>query len=454
MPPVLAVITTLAVGHPSPRPPAKPNVVVILADDLGWGDLGCYGQKKFQTPNLDKLAAAGVRFTQCYSGSTVCGPSRCALLTGKHTGHAYVRGNARISLRAEDTTVAELLQRAGYATGCVGKWGMGLDTDAGRPGAKGFDHFYGYMTHIDAHNYYPAHLWRNRTKEPLPNVVAGGVATTAVAYAPDLLTADAVRFVRANKAKPFFLYWAPPLPHANNEKTRAAGNGNEVPSDEPYTKEPWPQPEKDKAAMITRLDRDVGTLLAELKAQGLEDNTLVLFTSDNGPHQEGGNTVEFFASSGPFRGFKRSLTDGGIRVPGIVRWPGKVKPGTVSDQVWAFWDVLPTLCDVAGIPTPAGLDGVSIAPTLTGVGTQRTHDFLYWEFHEGGFRQAVRHAQWKALRLAPGRPLELYDVVADPGETADVAAAHPAVVARIDEYLRTARTESKEFPITPPKGKK
>jgi arylsulfatase A-like enzyme len=296
-------------------------------------------------------------------------------------------------------------------------------------------------------------VWRNGEKVPLPNPQSKveNVAEKPTVYTPDLLRDEALKFIEANKARPFFLYFATIAPHANNEKTRATGEGNEVPSDAPYTNEPWPQPEKNKAAMITRMDADVGKLLAKLTELGLDDNTVVIFSSDNGPHREGGNDPAFFRSSGPFRGFKRSLTDGGIRVPGIVRWKGVAKPGTVSDHVWAFWDFLPTACDLAGVPTSAGSDGISIAPTITDKGDQKAHDFLYWEFHEGGTKQAVRHKDWKAIRLAPGEKLALYDVKADPGESKDVAAAHPEVVAKIEAYLKTARTESKEFPIRPAK---
>jgi arylsulfatase A-like enzyme len=438
----------------------KPNIVFILADDLGWGDLGCYGQTKIKTPNLDRLAKEGMRFTQAYAGSTVCAPSRCALMTGLHTGHCRTRGNggggsprANVPLAPDDVCVAELLKKAGYATALVGKWGLGEDGSTGVPTKKGFDHFFGYLNQHHAHNYYPDFLWRNDKRVPVdnPQSKTENVAAKAQVYAPDLFLADAVKFIEGHKGKPFFLYFATTSPHANNEKTKATGEGNEVPSDEPYTKESWPQPEKNKAAMITRLDADVGKLLAALKEHGLEKDTVVIFSSDNGPHQEGGNKVEFFASAGPYRGFKRSMTDGGIRVPAIVRWPGRVKPGTVSDHVWAFWDFLPTACELAGIETPKGLDGISFAPTLTGRGEQKTHEFLYWEFHEGGTKQAVRHGNWKAIRPAPGRPLELYDVAIDPGEKRNVATDQPAVVAKIEAYLKTARTESKEFPIREPK---
>jgi arylsulfatase A-like enzyme len=432
---------------------ATPNIVFILADDLGYGDLGCYGQKKIQTPNIDKLAKDGMRFTQVYSGSTVCAPSRCALMTGLHTGHCRVRGNGPFYLTAEDTTIAKVLQKVGYVTACVGKWGLGDPGSTGVPAKQGFDHFFGFLNHSHAHNYYPDHLWRHEDKVPLKNVQEKGVASKSVEYAPDLCTKDALAFIDANKAKPFFLHIAPTLPHANNEKTRADGNGNEVPNDEPYTKEAWPQPEKNKAAMITRLDADVGKLLAKLKEHKLEDNTIVIFTSDNGPHKEGGNTIEFFNSSGPYRGFKRSLTDGGIRVPAIVRWPGVVRAGSESTHVWAFWDVFPTLCDVAGAQTPKGLDGLSFLPTLNGKGKQATHEFLYWEFHEGGTKQAALFGQWKGIRLAPNTPLELYDLSKDIGEKNNVAKNNPEVVAKIEAYLKTARTESKDWPIREPKMK-
>jgi arylsulfatase A-like enzyme len=456
---ILALFVNAPAGAAEPARP--PNVVFILADDLGYGDLGCYGQKKIKTPNLDALAAEGIRFTQAYAGSTVCAPSRCALMTGLHTGHCRSRGNGgggprgNVPLAPDDVCVAELLHKAGYATALVGKWGLGEEGSTGVPTKKGFDLFFGYLNQNHAHNYYPDFLWRGEQKVPLPNPQSKveGVAGKFVAYAPDLFLDEGLKFVEANKAKPFFLYYATTVPHANNERTRATGNGNEVPTDEPYSKENWPPAEKSKAAMITRLDADVGKLLAKIKELGLEKDTLVIFTSDNGPHQEGGNTVEFFASAGPYRGFKRSLTDGGIRVPAVVRWTGVTKPGTVSDHVWAFWDFLPTACELAGLEIPKGLDGISILPTITGQGRQKAHEFLYWEFHENGFAQAVRHGDWKAIRPAPGRPLELYDVAKDTGEKTDVAKDNPAVVAKIEAYLKTARTDSKEFPIREPKKK-
>lgn len=422
----------------------SPNVVFILADDLGYGDLGCYGQKQIQTPNIDQLAREGMRFTQCYAGSTVCAPSRCCLMTGMHTGHARIRGNANVPLRPGDVTVAEILKKAGYATGLSGKWGLGEDGSTGVPNKKGFDSFFGYLNQHHAHNYWPDFLWRNEKKiEIAGNVVKNNVASTKAVYSPDLISKDALDFIERNKSKPFFLYYTPTLPHANNEAKQL---GMEIPSDKPYTDKPWPQQQKNHAAMITRLDADVGRLMQKLKDLKLDDNTIVFFSSDNGPHKEGGADPKFFNSAGPLRGFKRSMTDGGIRVPMIVRWPGKIKAG-VSDQVWAFWDLLPTAADLLGHKPPEGIDGISVLPTLVGKGEQKQRDFLYWEFHEGGSKQAVRYGNWKAMRLKFGGPLELYDVSKDIGEEKNVADQHPEIVKKIEDYLKTARTESETWPL-------
>jgi len=458
--------TAAAVPAPAADPAGPqrrpPNILLIVADDLGYGDLGCYGQQKIRTPHLDRLAAQGMRFTNAYAGSTVCAPSRCALMTGLHTGHCRVRGNGggggprlNVPLAPEDICVAELLQKAGYATAIIGKWGLGEAGSTGIPTRKGFHFFFGYLNQYHAHNYYPDYLWRNEEKVRIDNPQSSveNVAAQQRVYAPDLFREEALRFLTSHKDQPFFLYFATTIPHANNERARATGEGNEVPTDAPYTQENWPQAEKNKAAMITRLDADIGTLLAQLQKLNLEKNTLVIFTSDNGPHREGGNQPEFFRSSGPLRGIKRDLYEGGIRVPLIMRWPEQIRPGTVSDHICAFWDFLPTACDLAGVPIPSPCDGISLAPLLTGQGTQRTHEFLYWEFHEGGFRQAVRHGRWKALRHAPHLPLELYDLHTDPGEARNIATEHPDIIARIENYLKTARTDSREFPIRLPKKK-
>lgn len=430
------------------RPAHAPNIIFILADDLGYGDLGCYGQTKIQTPNIDRLAAEGMRFTQCYAGSTVCAPSRCCLMTGLHTGHGWIRGNAQVPLRPDDTTVAEVLKRAGYRTAATGKWGLGLEGTTGEPNKKGFDDWFGYLDQTHAHDYYPEFLWRNDRKFFL----RGNINHQKGDYAPDWFTRVATNFVRVEAAYPFFLYLASTIPHANNERTRETTNGMEVPSDAPYSRETWPQPEKNKAAMITRLDAAVGKIMAELKKLKLDDNTVVFFSSDNGPHKEGGNDPKFFDSGGPLRGIKRDLYEGGIRVPMIVRWPGKIKPGEVSDQVWAFWDFLPTAADIAGVQPPSGIDGISMVPVLRGK-PQPSHEFVYWEFHERGSKQAVRMGDWKAVRLGPGEPLELYDLKSEIGEKENVARQHPDLVGRIEAYLKTARTESARWPIkaAPPK---
>lgn len=442
-------------GAADPLPAEKPNIIFILADDLGYGDLGCYGQRVIQTPNLDRMAAEGMRFTDCYAGSTVCAPSRCVLMTGYHSGHALVRGNARVPLRPRDVTVAELLREAGYRTGIIGKWGLGEADSTGVPNRQGFDYWLGYLNQRHAHNYYPEFLWKNTEKYPLPNEVQhvlggrdvspGGVATKRVLYSHDLFTREALAFLERHRPETFFLYLAYTIPHANNEAGR---QGMEVPDYAPYENQDWPQPQKGHAAMITRMDRDVGRLFAKLKELGIDERTIVFFSSDNGPHREGGANPEFFHSSGPLQGYKRSLHDGGIRVPGIVRWPGKVKAGSVSHLPWYFCDFLPTASQLAGAEVPEGIDGLSIVPTLLGAGEQPRHEFMYWEFHEGrSSSQAVRMGPWKAVRSAPSAPLRLYDLRADIAEAHDVAAAHPDLVARITDYLKTARTQSEHWPL-------
>jgi arylsulfatase A-like enzyme len=417
--------------------PKYPNIIFILADDLGYGDLGCYGQTKIKTPNIDRLAAEGMRFTQFYAGSTVCAPSRSALMTGQHTGHTRVRGNEPVPLRPEDITVAEVLQKAGYKTGAVGKWGLGLANTTGTPNQQGFEEWFGYLSQTHAHDYYPTQLFRNDAIFTLDSKQ----------YSHDLFSKIATNFVRVTKYFSFFLYLPYTIPHANNELGRKTGNGMEVPSDAPYTKENWPQPEKNKAAMITRLDRDVGVLLAQLKKLQIDDNTVIFFTSDNGPHKEGGVKPEFFNSSGGLRGMKRDLYEGGIRVPMIVRWPGKIPAGKVSDQVWAFWDFLPTAAAIARQELPEKIDGISMLPTLLGQKQTNQHEFLYWEFHEKGTKQAVRTGDWKAVRLGPKEPLELYNLKDDRAETKNVADRHPEIVSKIENYLAMARTESERWPI-------
>jgi uncharacterized sulfatase len=445
---VLAAVSLLPQQAPAQdaAEPQPPNIIYIMADDLGYGDLGCYGQQQIQSPNIDRLAAEGLRFTDCYAGSTVCAPSRCALMTGLHTGHCLVRRNWLLPLRPQDITVAEVLQGAGYDTALVGKWGLGEAGTTGAPNNQGFGEFFGYLNQVHAHNYYPEFLWHNDQRHPLDNVVVrparnpnsqGGVASRREDYSHDLFTEAALRYIDEHREGPFFLYLAYTIPHANNEASR---QGMEVPSLDPYADKDWPEPQKAHAAMITRMDRDVGRLMAKLKELGIDERTVLLFTSDNGPHKEGGADPEFFNSSGPLRGYKRSMHDGGIRVPMIVRQPGRIEAGRTTDHVCAFWDFLPTAAELAGADAPEGLDGISFVPTLYG-GEQPRHDYLYWEFHESGIHQAVRHGRWKAVRKQSlEAPLELYDLSVDLGEQNNVAADHPQIVQQIEAYLETART--------------
>lgn len=426
--------------------PKAPNIVFILADDLGYGDVGCYGQKQIRTPQIDRLAAEGMRFTQAYAGSTVCAPSRCALMTGFHTGHARVRGNLLVPLLPEDRTVAAVLREAGYATGIIGKWGLGEPGTSGIPNRQGFDEWFGYLNQGHAHDYYPTYLWHNEEKVELTGNLNGRKGE----YSDDLFTRRALDFIRQHCQGPFFLYLTYTLPHANNELGARTGNGMEVPDDAPYSAEPWPQPQKNHAAMITRMDTDIGKVMALLRELDIDRETVVFFSSDNGTHREGGARPDFFKSSGPLRGIKRDLYDGGIRVPMIVRWPGRIRAGAVSDQVWAFWDFLPTAAELAGTAPPPGIDGLSVVPALLGR-PQRSHEFLYWEFHERGFAQAIRMGDWKAVRPGSQRPIELYDLGSDLGEKVNVADRHPDVVGRAEAILKTARTESKDFPVHQPR---
>lgn len=435
-----------------PAAARKPNIIFIHADDLGYGDLSSYGQQKFKTPNIDRLAAEGTRFTQYYAGSTVCAPSRSALMTGQHTGHTRIRGNARFPLQPEDVTVAEVLKSVGYKTALIGKWGLGEADTTGIPTRQGFDYFFGYLNQRHAHNYYPSFLWRNEQMVKLRNVVpnedkeGAGVSTNKLDYTPDLFTAEALKFVEQNGQSPFFLYLAYIIPHANNE---AKSKGMEVPDLGEFAAKDWPEQEKAKAAMIARMDTDIGRLMALLKQQGIDEDTIVFFASDNGPHKEGGSDPDFFDSNGPLRGIKRDMYEGGIRVPMIVRWPGKVQAGKSSEQVWAHWDFLPTAAAIAGAKPPAGIDGISMLPVLMGK-KQRSHEFLYWEFHERGFDQAVRMGNWKAVRHDFG-PLELYDLKTDLGEQHNVADGHPELVRKIETYLKSARVESTLWPVKTPR---
>lgn len=431
------------------RLPTKPNIIFVLADDLGYGDLGCYGQQVITTPYIDKMALEGMRFSQCYAGSTVCAPSRCALMTGMHTGHCYVRGNKRVPLRPSDRTLAEVMKDAGYVTGLVGKWGLGLKDTTGIPTRQGFDEFYGYLDQRRAHTYYPTHLWRNEQQERLEGNVESqeNVATERAQYSHDLMTKEALSFLNRHKDRPFFLYLAYTIPHANNERGRALGDGMEVPDYGDYAKTDWPNPQKGHAAMISRLDRDVGRLFDHLKELGIDENTIVFFTSDNGTHKEGGADPEFFNSSGPLRGHKRALYEGGIRVPMIVRWPGVIAEDSESDLAWAFWDFMPTAAALAKTEVPDDIDGLSVIPTLIpGTGTQEQHDHLYWEFHEGDFLRAARKGPWKAVLSRKKGKMELYNLDEDLGEQHDIVTEQTAIATEMRRLLDTARTPSEHWP--------
>lgn len=460
----------------------RPNIVLIVADDLGYGELGCYGQQKIRTPHLNRMAAEGMRFRQHYSGSPVCAPSRCALLTGLHTGHAYIRGNDEMADRGDvwhdlslegqrplppnTTTIAALLKEAGYVTGAMGKWGLGGPGSTGAPNQQGFDHWYGYLCQRLAHNYYPVHLWRNGEEDPLdneyfhphqrlpddadPHDPASYEPYSGNRYSVDLIVEEALDFIRANRDRAFFLYLPFTIPHValqvpDDSLAEYDGAFPETPyvGDRGYT--PHRTPRAAYAAMITRMDREIGRIMRLIEELELDDDTIVFFTSDNGPTFNGGTDSEFFESAGALRGLKQDLYEGGIRVPLIARWPGKIAPGTVSDHVSAFWDILPTLTAIGGAATPDGLDGLSMMPALEGrPSEQRRHEHLYWEYTGS---QAVRLGNWKGLRERVGDPVELYDLSTDLAEEHDVAAQHPDIVARIEEIMRTDRTESPLFPL-------
>lgn len=421
----------------------RPSIIFILADGLGYGDLGCYGQDRIKTPNIDKLAQEGMRFTSCYAGSAYGAPSRAALMTGKHSGHGRIRGIGTVSLEPGDVTISEALKKVGYVTAALGNWGLGEEGTSGVPGKKGFDEWVGYLDQAQADDYYPQYLYRTGEGHDQRITVYQNIGGKKGRYSDDLFTTAALNFMRIkvpdrfNHYRPFFLYLPYTLPR----------NGMEVPSDAPYTDEPWPQAEKNKAAMITRLDEYVGILMAKLQELKEDKNTIIIFASANGPRMEGRADPRFFRSTGPLRGTKRDLYEGGIRVPMIVWWPGRVKAGSTSDLPCAFWDFMPSLAEVGRATSPPDIDGISMVPTWTGQAQTNRHEFLYWEFHEGGFCQAVRTGDWKAVRFGASGPLELYNLKSDIGEKHNVASENPEVIAKIEEYLKTARTPDEHWPI-------
>ncbi len=440
---------------------SKPNIIYILADDLGYGDLSCYGQQRFSTPNLDAMAAEGLRFTSHYAGCTVSAPSRCSLMTGLHTGHTPIRGNQgeRIDGQTYDTplpasykTIAECLKEQNYVTGCVGKWGMGGPETEGHPNNQGFDYFYGHLGQGHAHFYYPKFMFENEQMITLNENPA-----EKKNYSQDLFMEKAEKFITENKDKPFFLYFSVTIPHAelivpDNELEVFKGKYDEPkpwPAGQHYASEfgGQPYPRAAFATMVSRLDGDVGRIRTLLKELGIDQNTLIIFTSDNGPHLEGGADPNFFNSGGGYRGFKRDLYEGGVREPMIACWPSVIKAGRTTDHPSAFWDVLPTFCELTGAAIPEGLDGISFLPELKGEKQEKVHDYFYWEFHESP-SQAVRKGNWKAIRKhvnSDNPTVELYDLSTDKGETNDIAAAHPEVVAELTALMNSSHTNDTQW---------
>ncbi len=440
----------------------KPNIIFIFADDLGYGDVGCYGQQKIKTPHIDQLAKDGLKFTQFYAGSTVCAPSRSSFLTGQHTGHTSIRGNKRmpqegqIPLPDSVITFANHLQKQGYTTGAFGKWSLGFINTSGDPNKKGFDQFYGYNDQTLAHNYYPDHLWENHTRIDFPENKISNEK-----YSADIIHKKALDFIDEHQ-KPFFLYLPYTLPHADvivphdevydayvkqfNEAPltyKPPANDNEVHAFEPY-------PHAAFAAMVSRLDKYVGDIVAAVKKKGIQQNTLIIFTSDNGPHKEQGGDPEFFNSNGGLTGIKRDLYEGGIRVPFIASWKGAIKPGT-TNQTAALWDMYPTFLQLAGAPVSKNIDGVSMVPTLLKKGVQTKAPYLYWEFHEQGGKQAARWQQWKGVQTnvstATPSPIELFDLSKDAAEKNNVASKHPEMVKKMKRIFKDAHVTNNDWPF-------
>jgi len=458
----------------------QPNIIYILADDLGYGDIGVYGQQNFQTPNLDRLARGGIKFTQHYSGSTVCAPSRSALMTGQHTGHTFIRGNSEMGftlekegqypLADEEVTIAEVLKKAGYSTGAFGKWGLGYPGSEGDPTNQGFDKFYGYNCQRVAHNYYPTHLWDNRNKIPLD----GNNGKTNATYAPLVIHEKAISFIEKNKDQPFFMFYPSVIPHAElvapemymkkyrgkylpekeyvNKKKHFSSSGEESKLLNNYSVGGYNSQKESHAAfvaMIHLLDEQVGQIIDKVHELGIAENTLIIFSSDNGPHLEGGADPNYFNSNGPLRGYKRDLYEGGIRVPTLAYWPSKITPGSTSNHISAFWDFFPTAVELAGINhNMTEIDGISFLAELMGK-EQQKHDYLYWEFSEKGGRQAVRMEQWKAVRMNmsknPDSPIELYNLDNDTGEKKNVAVQNPKIVQEMEKIMIKEHSASAIF---------
>ena len=462
---LIAGLVVTAAGRERP-----PNIIFFLADELGYKELGCYGQEKIKTPHIDALAAGGMKLTQFYSGQTVCAPTRCAFLTGRHMGHAIIRNNrgtgvdrGQMPLPEGVTTVAGLLKDQGYATACIGKWGLGHIDNSGDPLKQGFDLFFGYLCQMHAHHFYPEYLWKNGEKVPYP----GNETYRGPTYSATEMNREALEFVRQNREQPFFLYYATPIPHVSlqvpeEDLKEYEGKWEERPFENDAI-ERWeakgrkgalaytghPMPRAAYAAMISHMDRNVGNLMDLLDDLDLADDTIFIFTSDNGTTFTGGVDRQFFGSLGGLRGHKCNLWEGGIRVPFVARWPGHIEPGSSSDHVAAIWDMLPTFCEASGAPVPGDTDGISLLPELTGR-PQAEHEYLYWEYSSKGGQQAVRLGDWKGVRPQVTKnveDLQLYDLKEDAGERENVAAEHPEVVARILKIMDEAHVPSEVFPL-------
>ncbi|MCL4118500.1 UNVERIFIED_CONTAM: hypothetical protein GTU68_065045 [Idotea baltica] len=449
------------------NPSKSPNIIYILADDLGYGDLSFTGQIKFSTPNIDKLAKEGMFFSQHYSGSTVCAPSRSALLTGKHTGHTFIRGNKEVKpegqypLKSSVNTISKLLKSKGYVNGAFGKWGLGFPGSEGDPNNQGFDEFYGYNCQRLGHNYYPYHLWHNQEKD----ILEGNSDRRTETYAPQIIHEKALSFLQKNKDTTFFMYYPSIIPHAElvapeeymkkfRGKLLPENNYEGVDHGKGYKNGGYTSQKESHAAfaaMITLLDKHVGEIRAKVEELRIADNTIIIFTSDNGPHTEGGADPEYFNSNGDFKGFKRDLYEGGIRVPMIAWWPKKIKANSKSNHISAFWDFMPTVCDIANIEPLENIDGISFLPELLG-NEQKQHEYLYWEFHERGGKQAVRIGDWKGIRLKmkndKNAPLELYNLSNDLGESNNIAKDHPEIVQKISQIMNKEHAYSEEFSFT------
>ena len=450
---IAVAITHVGIGTPGGAA-EQPNIIVILADDLGYGDLSCFGQDNFKTPRLDEMAAQGMKFTDHYAGCTVCAPSRACMLTGKHMGHVYTRGNGPFQLREDpqDISIGTMLQGAGYHCALIGKSGLSGNTDDGSlANRKGFDHFFGFTSHAAAHRYYPETLWRNGERVHYP----GNQGKEGDAYTGDVFLADTLRYIdeRAAANKPFFLHLSLQQPHADLQVTdewrkKFIGKYDEQPFKGGHYRAEQ-HPKATFVGMVSYLDDSVGQVLDKLREKGLAENTLVIFSSDNGAMSEGGWSRQYFTSSGPLRGGKRDMYEGGIRVPTIAWWPGAVKAGTSSDHISGFWDYVPTACELAGVDIPSDSDGLSLVPTLTGQGEQQQHDYCYWEFYEQGGKQAVRWGDWKGIRLNVNTdrngPLELYNLADDLGEQHNVADKHPEVVAKMAAMMAEAHEPNENF---------